>query len=222
MKVVVRHILAIVAVAFASILECGSAVAQEYLYPFEIAENDSGKISMEWGAGIGGVYTDIAHVSLPDVSLSSHLGFVGHFDMGVVFGRYFAVESEIVYQKVRFDAGYRGVSYDVRTSSVEMPVMLSLRLGDGVLRFNGGVSFGILSSSGYTEGYESLMFGSVIPTWNLTAGAGVYLANALLVELRYTHALQDNYNQLGGALNRAGMDFSTRMNRVSLGATVLF
>lgn len=218
----IRNIVAVLAIALISLLGGGRAMAQEYLYPFQSVEHGSRKISMELGAGVGALYTGIGRISSSDVTLASHLGFVGHFDMGVVIGRYFAIESEIIYQKVRFDATYRGKFYDVRTSTVEMPVMFSLRLWDGILRLNGGVSLGILSSGGYTEGYEALMFGATTPTWNLTAGVGVYVARALLVELRYTHAMQDNVNQLGGTINRPGVDFSTRTHKVSLGATILF
>ena len=104
----IRNIVAVLAIALISLLGGGKAMAQEYLYPFQSVEHGSRKISMELGAGVGALYTGIGRISSSDVTLASHLGFVGHFDMGVVIGRYFAIESEIVYQKVRFDATYRG------------------------------------------------------------------------------------------------------------------
>ena len=129
---------------------------------------------------------------------------------------------EIIYQKGKIDALYRDRLYEVSASTVEVPVMASLRLWDGMLRVNGGVSFGVLSSSGYLDGYESYMFGPITPTWNLTAGVGVYVARMALVDLRYSHALQDNINQIGGARGEAGLDFSSRTHKVSLGVTILF
>lgn len=213
---------AVVAVVLALFLGSDRAVAQEYLYPFTEVEQSAGKVQMEWGVGVGAVYTGIEAISRPEIELNSHLAFQGHLDMAVVIGRYFAVESEIIYQKGKIDALYRDKLYEVSASTVEVPVMASLRLWDGMLRVNGGVSFGVLSSSGYLDGYESYMFGPITPTWNLTAGVGVYVARMVLVDLRYSHALQDNINQIGGARGEAGLDFSSRTHKVSLGVTILF
>lgn len=213
---------AVVAVVLALFLGSDRAVAQEYLYPFPEVEQSAGKVQMEWGVGVGAVYTGIEAISRPEIELNSHLAFQGHLDMAVVIGRYFAVESEIVFQKGKIDALYRDRLYEVSASTVEVPVMASLRLWDGMLRVSGGVSFGVLSSSGYLDGYESYMFGPITPTWNLTAGVGVYVARTVLVDLRYSHALQDNLNQIGDARSEAGVDFATRIHKVSLGATILF
>ncbi len=213
---------AVVAVVLALFLGSDRAVAQEYLYPFPEVEQSAGKVQMEWGVGVGAVYTGIEAISRPEIELNSHLAFQGHLDMAVVIGRYFAVESEIMFQKGKIDALYRDRLYEVSASTVEVPVMASLRLWDGMLRVSGGVSFGVLSSSGYLDGYESYMFGPITPTWNLTAGVGVYVARTVLVDLRYSHALQDNINQIGGARSEAGVDFATRTHKVSLGATILF
>ena len=213
---------AVVAVVLALFLGSDRAVAQEYLYPFPEVEQSAGKVQMEWGVGVGAVYTGIEAISRPEIELNSHLAFQGHLDMAVVIGRYFAVESEIMFQKGKIDALYRDRLYEVSASTVEVPVMASLRLWDGMLRVSGGVSFGVLSSSGYLDSYESYMFGPITPTWNLTAGVGVYVARTVLVDLRYSHALQDNINQIGGARSEAGVDFATRTHKVSLGATILF
>ena len=213
---------AVVAVVLALFLGSDRAVAQEYLYPFPEVEQSAGKVQMEWGVGVGAVYTGIEAISRPEIELNSHLAFQGHLDMAVVIGRYFAVESEIMFQKGKIDALYRDRLYEVSASTVEVPVMASLRLWDGMLRVSGGVSFGVLSSSGYLDGYESYMFGPITPTWNFTAGVGVYVARTVLVDLRYSHALQDNINQIGGARSEAGVDFATRTHKVSLGATILF
>lgn len=217
----IRDIVMFVAMAIAA-LSGSRAMAQEYLYPFPNAAEKDAKISMEWGVGVGGLYTGINHISSPDVTLRSHLGFVGHLDMGVVFGEYFAVESEIAIQKVRLDAQHRGELFDVRSTTVVMPVMASLRLFDGVLRVNAGVSLGLLSNSGYLDGYDYLMLGAITPTWNFTAGIGAYIAHRVLVELRLTQAMQDNINQVGGVKHHAGTDFTMRTHQVSLGATILF
>ena len=218
----IKHIFAVVAVVLATFWGGDKATAQEYLYPFSEVEQSARKVKVEWGAGVCAVYTGIEAVSIPELKLNSHLAFQGHLDMAVVIGKYFAVESEIIFQKGKIDALYKDKLYEVSVSTVEVPVMASLRLWDGMLRAGGGVSFGVLSSSGYLDGYDSYMFGSITPTWNLTAGVGVYVARMVLIDLRYTHALQDNINQIGSAKGVAGIDFSSRTHKVSLGATILF
>lgn len=218
----IKHIVAVVAVVLATFGCSDAVVAQEYLYPFPEVEQPTNKVKVEWGAGIGAVYTGIDKVSLPELKLISHLALQGHLDMAVVLGKYFAVESEIIYQKGKIDALYKDKLYEVNASTVEVPVMASLRLCDGMFRVGGGVSFGVLSSSGYLNGYDSYLFGPITPTWNLTAGVGVYVARMVLIDLRYTHALQDNINQIGSAKRRPGIDFSSRTHKVSLGATILF
>lgn len=218
---VVRNIVAVIAVVVATIL-CDRAMAQEYSYPFLEIQDESSKLKMEWGVGVGGVYTGVNHVSAPDVTLRSRLGFEGHLNMGVVFGKHFAVESELLLQKARLDTQKGEKIYDVHSTTLMMPIMLSLRMWDETVRFSGGVSFGILSNGDYLDGRDIFMFGAITPTWNLAAKVGVYVARMVLVELRYSYALQDNINQLGGRLHQTGVDFATRTNRVSLGATILF
>lgn len=216
------YIVAIVAMVVAALLGGSRAVAQEYYYALPSAEQEQGGVTMEWGAGLGGVYTGISRISSPEVALNSRLGFTAHLDMGVVFGEYFALESEIAIQKVGFDAQYRGQSYDVRSTTLMVPVMLSLRLFDSMLRVNAGVALGVMSSGGYMDGRENIMFGAINPTWNITAGVGCYVLRKVLVELRVTQAVQDSLNQIGGVAHRAGVDFTSRIHQVSLGATVLF
>ncbi|MBO7313606.1 MAG: hypothetical protein J6U48_05200, partial [Alistipes sp.] len=100
----IKYMVAVVAVVLALFLGSDRAVAQEYLYPFPEVEQSAGKVQMEWGVGVGAVYTGIEAISRPEIELNSHLAFQGHLDMAVVIGRYFAVESEIMFQKGKIDA----------------------------------------------------------------------------------------------------------------------
>ena len=102
-----------------------------------------------------------------------------------------------------------------------MPLLLSLRLWDGAVRANAGMQFGLISSGGYLDGRESYMFGTVTPTWNLATGVGVRVMPNVIVELKYTHALQDGVNQLGATSKGAGLDFTTRTHKVMLGVSLL-
>lgn len=214
-----RHIVALVAVVLLSM--GGRAMAQEYPNPFMVEQDNESLVRTEWGVGVGGVYTGFGSISSSAVTLNSRLAFQGHLDMAVVVGRYFAVESGVVYQKGGIDAENGAKRYDITTTSFEMPLLLSLRLWDSVVRLDGGVQFGLASSGGYLDGRESYMFGTVTPTWNLAAGVGVRLMPNMVVELRYTHALQDGANQLGATVKGAGLDFTTRTHKVMLGVSLL-
>ena len=220
MATFVRHIVALVAVVLLSVAG-GRAQAQEYPNPFMVADSDVSIVRTEWGVGVGGVYTGFGRISAEAVELNSRLALQGHLDMAVVVGRYFAVESGMIYQKGGLDAEYRGKRYDISTSTFEMPLLLSLRLWDSAVRINGGVQLGLISSGGYLEGKENYMFGTVTPTWNLAAGVGVRVMPNVVVELGYTHALQDGVNQLGATNKGAGLDFTTRTHKVMLGVSLL-
>ena len=219
MATFVQHIVALVAVVLLSM--GGRAMAQEYPNPFVVEQGNESLVRTEWGVGVGGVYTGFGSISSDAVTLNSRLAFQGHLDMAVVVGRYFAVESGVVYQRGGIDAEYRGKRYDITTTSFEMPLLLSLRLWDSIVRLKGGVQLGLASSGGYLDGRESYMFGTVTPTWNLAAGVGVRVMPNMVVELRYTHALQDGVNQLGATVKGAGLDFTTRTHKVMLGVSLL-
>ncbi len=216
----VRYIATVVVLALLSAMGT-RAVAQEYPNPFMFEYNTQSRVRTEWGVGVGGVYTGIGSVSAKDVVLNTRLGFQGYLDMALVVGHYFGIESKIIYEKGGIDAEYKGKRYDISTSTFEMPLLLSLRLWDGAVRVNAGMQFGLISNGGYTDGRESYMFGIVTPTWNLAMGVGVRVVPNVVVELRYTHALQDGVNQLGATNKGAGLDFTTRTHKVMLGVSLI-
>ncbi|MBO7282291.1 MAG: outer membrane beta-barrel protein [Alistipes sp.] len=216
----VRHILTIAVVMLFSVMGT-RAVAQEYHNPFMLEEREQGMVSTEWGVGFGGVYTGFSKVSAEAVTLNSRLSLQGRLNMALTVGRYFAVESGLIFEKGGIDAEYRGERYDITTTAFEMPLLLSLRLWDGGLRANAGVQFGLISNSGYLDGRENYMFGTVTPTWNLAMGVGVRVVPNVVVELKYTHALQDGVNQLGATSRGAGLDFTTRTHKVMLGVSLI-
>ena len=216
----VRHIVTIAVVALLSMVGA-RVMAQEYPNPFMLEEHEQNLVSTEWGAGLGGVYTGFSKVSVEAVTLNSRLSLQGRLNMALTVGRYFAVESGFIFEKGGIDAEYRGKRYDITTTAFEMPLLLSLRLWDGVVRACGGVQFGLISNGGYLDGRESYMFGIVTPTWNLATGVGVRVMPNVVVELKYTHALQDGVNQLGATNRGAGLEFSTRTHKVMFGVSLV-
>ena len=215
-----RHILTIAVVALLSAMGA-RAMAQEYPNPFMFEEREQSLVGTEWGVGVGGVYTGFGRVSAENVVLNSRLSLQGHMNMALTVGRYFAVESGLIFEKGGIDAEYKGRLYDITTSTFEMPLLLSLRLWDGAVRANAGLQFGLISNSGYADGRESYMFGTVTPTWNFATGVGVRVLSNLIVEFKYTHALQDGVNQLGATNRSVGFDFTTRTHKVMLGVSLL-
>lgn len=216
----VRHIVTIAAVALLSMVGA-RVMAQEYPNPFMLDNSEQSLVKTEWGVGLGGVYTGFSKVSAEAVMLTPRLSFQGNLRMAVTVGRYFGVESGLIFEKGGIDAEYRGKRYDITTSAFEMPLLLSLRLWDGVVRASVGMQFGLISSGGYLDGRNSYMFGAVTPTWNLATGVGVQIVPNVVVELRYTYALQDGVNQLGATNRGAGLDFTTRTHKVMLGVSLL-
>jgi hypothetical protein len=178
--------------------------------------DDLPKVRIEWGVGVGGSYTGIQRVSTPDVNLSPRLGIAGHLDMAVCFGKYFAIESEIIYEGASIMAATKSVDRRIKTRTVDIPVLLSLRLLNSRIRVNAGPLFTVMSSAEYTEGGNAMFYGPVHPTWNIAAGIGVGLTRHFILEARYVYALKDSVNQFGG------IDFTTRTYRVTAGVTLLF
>ena len=226
MKSYVRDIALAVMVAVALIMGSGKATAQsccDHTFDYNVVvDREPRNIGTEWGIGVGAVYTGLSGVSSPDILLSPRFGFQGHLDMAICFGRNFAIEVELDYEGGSIDAKYQDLERRIRTTSVDIPLLLSLRLANKRVRINAGPVFGVMSKGEYTHNNEVMMFGSITPTWNIAGGIGVRLSRYFLIEARYIHALTDNSNQFGGTEQKAGLDFNTRSYKVTLGVSLAF
>ena len=206
----IRAIFACIAL-FAAV---STASAQSYSYT--PVEEHKPKIRTEMGAGIGTQYTGLSMVSSESVSLKPRFGFEGHFLLGVRFGRNFALQTEVSYQGASIDASTGREEHRIRTRGVDIPLFLSLRMADNRVRINAGPMFTVMSRGEYTSNGETMMYGSVNPTWNIAAGVGVTVARNFLFEARYIHSLKDELNHF------AGEEFATRTYRIAASVTVLF
>ena len=215
MKSVFRY-MAVVAMLIVGIVLCTTdAKAQSVDYRY-YPEHEAPKIRMEWGAGVGVAYTGIRSISTQDVKLKPRIGFAGHFDMAVCFGRHFAIETEINYEGGSIKAATERDNHKVRTTTIDIPLLLSLRFANSRIRINAGPLFTVMSKTEYTANGEKMFFGPVYPTWNIAAGVGIGLGRHFIIEARYIHALKDGLNQFDG------VEFNTRTYRVTAGVTVLF
>lgn len=215
MKSKLRDIIVAIVAAFVLMASGTEATAQSSEYSF-YSHEETPKVRMEWGVGVGATYTGVKSISTDIVSLKPHLGLAGHFDMALRIGRNFAVETEIHYEGGSISVATPKVEHKVRTRTMDIPVLLSLRMANNRIRLSAGPLFTVMSRAEYTQDGEIKFFGPTNPTWNVAAGVGIGLTRHLLIEARYVHPLKSSINQFDG------IEFNTRSYRVTAGLTLLF
>ena len=215
MKSKLRDIIVAIVAAFVLMASGTESTAQSSEYSF-YSHEETPKVRMEWGVGVGATYTGVKSISTDIVSLKPRLGLAGHFDMAVRIGRNFAVETEIHYEGGSISVATPKVEHRVRTRTMDIPVLLSLRMANNRIRLSAGPLFTVMSRAEYTLNSETMFFGSLYPTWNLAAGVGVGIGRHLVIEARYVHPLKSSINQFDG------IEFNTRSYRVTAGLTLLF
>lgn len=215
MKSKLRDIIVAIVAAFVLMASGTEATAQSSEYSF-YSQEETPKVRMEWGVGVGATYTGVKSISTDIVSLKPRLGLAGHFDMALRIGRNFAVETEIHYEGGSISVATPKVEHRVRTRTMDIPVLLSLRMANNRIRLSAGPLFTVMSRAEYTQDGEIKFFGPTNPTWNVAAGVGIGLTRHLLIEARYVHPLKSSINQFDG------IEFNTRSYRVTAGLTLLF
>ncbi len=215
MKSKLKDIIVAIVAAFVLMASGTEATAQSSEYSF-YSHEETPKVRMEWGVGVGATYTGISSVSTDIVSLKPRLGLAGHFDMALRIGRNFAVETEIHYEGGSISVATPKVEHKVRTRTMDIPVLLSLRMANNRIRLSAGPLFTVMSRAEYTQDGEIKFFGPTNPTWNVAAGVGIGLTRHLVLEARYVHPLKSSINQFDG------IEFNTRSYRVTAGLTLLF
>lgn len=215
MKSKLRDIIVAIVAAFVLMASGTEATAQSSEYSF-YSHEETPKVRMEWGVGVGATYTGVKNISTDIVSLKPRLGLAGHFDMALRIGRNFAVETEIHYEGGSISVATPKVEHKVRTRTMDIPVLLSLRMANNRIRLSAGPLFTVMSRAEYTQDGEIKFFGPTNPTWNVAAGVGIGLTRHMLIEARYVHPLKSSINQFDG------IEFNTRSYRVTAGLTLLF
>lgn len=185
-------------------------------------ESQKKKVYTEFGIGIGGVYNGIESISSTDILVKPRYGFQGHFDIAVCIGRNFAIETEVAYEGGSMDAIWKNLERRVKTRSVDIPLMLSLRFFDNRIRLSAGTLFAVMSNAEYTVDSNTYLFGAVMPTYNLAAGVGLRIGKHTLIEARYVYPLKETVNQFGAKEGETGLEFNMRGYKISAGITLLF
>lgn len=224
-RLIRRIIVMVVGLAAISSFGAEIAVAQQFYpsghdhshsYSYSGYASSGPRIRTEWGIGISGVYTGLIDVSTADVRLKPRIGFTGHVDMAVCFGRNFAIEAEVGYEGGSVAAATERLERRIRTRTVNIPVLLSVRMAGSRVRLDVGPMFTVMSRAEYTVEGETMFFGPVYPTWNIAAGIGIGLGRHFIIEARYIHGLKDNINQFDG------LEFTTRTRRITAGVSLIF
>lgn len=138
---------------------------------------------VEWGV-LGGLGIPHYTTDAEAVEIKNKLGWQAGIAIGVNFG-VVAVEPQILY--VRQGLRIRpegGGELNLRTNSIDVPVLASLRLLKPFRIFAGPV-FTVMNDCKQKSGGDLLDFGRVRPSVSYTAGVGVTLLRHTLVELRY-------------------------------------
>ena len=189
------------------------------------AGGDRPRVRTEWGVGVGGSYTFFKPNSAL-VTVTPRFGIGAKLHMGVLFNDYFALEAEIHYEGGSLMAAMplnkEQVSRKIKTSTIDIPLMLSLRLFERVVQFDAGLLFTVMSRSEYTFNNEVMYFGSVYPTFNFTCGVGFRVGRYFLIEAHYVQPLGKTTNQFLPKLDDGSNVFKSQAQRIVAGLTLMF
>ena len=173
-------------------------------------------VKTEMNIGVGGVYTMLQPQSA-DVVLKPNLGYQGNVQLALVLGKTVGIQTEVCYSGSSVDVSLTNMDFKrtVRTSTIDIPVFLSLRLLN-IVRLNVGPQFTVMNRAEYSIEGETYFLGPLYPTYNLAAGLGIKLLGNLMLEARYVYPLGVGTNQF------MGHEFETTSSRITAGLTLVF
>lgn len=189
---------------------CGQNYNYASLYPTEP------RAKAEMGITLAGSYM-FANPSTEYVTLNPRMGVRGALSMAICWYESYALQVELayLYNKIEAENAISPMSYDVKSSVMEIPVMFSYR-GLHPLRFNVGATFSIAGTGRYDVPAERVEFGRLRPTLGMVAGVGVSLSQHFLLEVRYTSSFSDTTNYF------EGFEFPTRSHWLTFGVGYMF
>lgn len=173
-------------------------------------------IQLDWGL-TGGV--NFSRYSGSGLDISAKTGYQFGITMGIGFGRV-AIRPEILYVRQRLDVVRHegGPSMALKSNSMEVPVLVSVRLLRPLKVYAGPV-FTVLSSCKYTDidGYK-VDFGSIRPTASYAVGVSVTLLRHLLIDARFNGHFSSSSNVFASD----GSEVKMRANSFSVGLGYYF
>lgn len=149
---------------------------------------------VEWGL-VGGINVPDFTTNMDRTEIRNKCGWQAGIVTAVNLGA-FAVEPQILYVRQGMRIRPEGTDeLNLKSSSIDVPVLLSLRLLHPV-RIYAGPVFTVMNDCKRKTGGDLIDFGRVRPTLSYTVGAGVVILRHLLVDLRYNGQFRSKHDVL--------------------------
>lgn len=176
------------------------------------------KVRIEWGLQAGAGYW--AYSGEHTGSLKGRMGWQAGISMAAVWGKW-ALQPEIRYVRHRVEMtlpGDAAPSLDIKSGSIEVPVLFSFRVLKP-LRLYAGPVLTVLDHCTYKDpGGLSLDVGHLRPTLGYAAGVSVVAAGRLAIDLRYT----GGFSSVRGVFWDGGPEVKLRGHSVQIGIGYMF
>lgn len=158
------------------------------------------RVTTEFGLAVLGKYSFIDVVPVDEFphTVTTNFGVGASLQFRVNFGRFFGFQPEVQYAfsilKFRSTNGAHG-TIKVKENLVQMPLLLSLRLG--IVDINFGPVFRLMDNNNYLltdpadKSTQQLRIGNIMPLVTYAAGVSVKLPKNMMIDLRYTGQFKD-------------------------------
>lgn len=153
------------------------------------------RIRVEWGV-LGGINVPNYTTNMSYADAKDKLGWQAGITTALNFG-VFAIEPQILF--VRNGMTFHSYADDqrhslkIRSNSIDVPVLASLRLLHPV-RFYAGPVFTVMNDCKQKSGGDLLDFGRIRPTISYTVGGSVVLMRKFLIDLRYNGQFRSKHD----------------------------
>ena len=177
-------------------------------------------VRTELGLGVGARYPWMELVKPAEMSamLNARMGFGAALQFRISIGKFFGIQPEVVYtySVIKLEDTAYNLSAKIKSSLVQMPVLISLRAA--MFRFNFGPVFTLMDSPYYMLSDEKVLVGRLYPTVTYAAGVSVKFAKSMMLDVRYSGQFRDikETNAYTYKLDADAIPFKTRNSSVQL------
>ena len=183
------------------------------------------RLRSEWGFVAGASYP-IAKFDMGESSatIKPRLGWSGGLHMALKFGNTFAIQPEIIYTyaKVSISDIEQKFATEMKTNTLQIPILFSLRFGS-VFRINAGPVLTVMDNPTYLDkSGEKVMFGRLHPTVSYAVGVSAVLLRKLVVDARVSSGVKSMENFLSYDAKQQGNTIKTTTINAQLKVGVLF
>lgn len=189
-----------------------------------VAQGGVPGVKTEFGV-VAGVDHPVAKFDMASSSatLKANTGFTVGVHMGLRIAGILAIQPEVLYSynKIALNDEKRGFSTEIKCNTVQIPVLVSLRLG--LVRLNIGPVFNVVDNPTYLDrNSEKVLFGPLRPTLSYAAGVSVCLLQRLLIDARVSSGFKAMENCISYDAKSEGEYIKTTMFNAQLKVGVLF